>query len=107
MAERELLLSVAESETERQWNRLEDSLGTRWSIDELTREQKQDSIVPKFVRLPLVPMLAAEAFKHVSDEYRKKLANSKRADPNTIEVGSLSVEEAKAFFKKLTAAPRE
>jgi hypothetical protein len=103
-AERELLLSVASAEAEVKLQGLEDALGTRWSADELLRVTSQSvgGALPSFIRTPLVPMLAPDAFKQVQDDFKKRASQThKNRRAGVLEVGSLSTGDAKKFFKNL------
>jgi hypothetical protein len=100
--ERSLLLSVAVIEQEKFWSRLDDSLGTRLDIDSLLSTSKEENYEAKYVRLPLLQLAAPEVYQKVVEEVKKKVLRRKTAEPGTKEVGTLSVAEAKAFFKNLT-----
>ncbi len=100
--EKALLISVAMIEQESFWSRLDDSLGTRLDIDQLFSLTKEDAYNSKYVRIPLLPLAAPEVYQKVVEEVKKKAVRRKTADRGTKDVGTLSVAEAKAFFKNLT-----
>jgi hypothetical protein len=99
-SERYLLLSIVVCEQDKSMQALERALGTYWSVDDLTSTSTGErGQLPKNIRLPLLPFVAPEAFKHLVEDYKKR----KPATTATgmIEVANLSVAEAKAFFKSL------
>lgn len=90
-------------EQETFWSRLDDSLGTRLEVDQLfsttTKDEKYES---RYVRLPLLQLTAPDIYQKVVEDIKKKAVRKKTSDRGTKDVGTLSVAEAKAFFKNLT-----
>jgi hypothetical protein len=100
--ERLLLISVSMIEQESFWSRLDDTLGTRLDVDQLFSVGNNDKYDSKYVRLPLLQLAAPEIYQKVVEDIKKKVMRRKTVEPGTKEVGTLSVAEAKAFFKNLT-----
>ncbi len=91
------------AEKEADYARLEETLGTRVDVDSLISSQNNSKeIITKYVRLPMLPMVAPEIFKHMTDELKNTAVRRKSVARGVNEVGTLSVAEAKAFFKNLT-----
>ena len=89
-------------EQESFWSRLDDTLGTRLDVDQLFSVGNNDKYDSKYVRLPLLQLAAPEIYQKVVEDIKKKVMRRKTVEPGTKEVGTLSVAEAKAFFKNLT-----
>lgn len=95
VAQRRLLIDVVKSEERRFWDKLEATLGTSWDVASLIEEAPQgpQGPLPDTVHMPLVPFIAAEAFKSFVESVKT------RAKKSTVDVGTLDVDSAKDFFK--------
>lgn len=107
-SERQLLLAVVVAEEERASKRVETMLGIRWPLEDLIADAGAASSaggsIPHTVRVPFLPMLAPEMFKSMTEEYKRKYKKLiEGAAPGTVlvDVGTLSTEEAKDFFKSM------
>lgn len=99
--ERSLLLTVAVVEQEAFWSRLDDTLGTRYEVEQLFASNKNEKYESRYVRLPLLQIAAPEVYGKVLEEVKKKAVRKTR-NTGAKDVGTLSVAEAKAFFKSIT-----
>lgn len=109
-SERYLLLAVFYDAEEKKYDKLGEMLGTRWSMSDLIETGgPRSSEVPDRINLPLLPFMAPELFQSVAKDYREKIAASRRHSGNepVTEVGTLSVAEARAFFKSVYSSAPE
>lgn len=114
--ERELLLAVVLGEEERLLQRLETILGTSWDAEDLiqaavTPDPNTPEHVSARVRIPMLTALAPEMMKKISDTHKSKfqaaidmLENVPQGN-RIMEVGTLSKNDAKAFFQRMAAVP--
>lgn len=112
--ERELLLGVAVAQEETVFNRLERALGTKMDIESLlqledTSGGPRKQGLPPVVSIPLLAAVAPELIDHLSKKMRQRYqaAASEYAEVPQggmlVDVGNLSVREAKAFFKQIAS----
>jgi len=119
--ERDLLLAVAAHDEEEKFRRLGRMLGTTWDIASLIRvdtasdkrdqdKKSQSGPLPTSMEFPLSMMLAPEFMQNVGktmrERYSRRLDLEREAGTsNIIELGSLPLEEAKAFWRGVPRAP--
>jgi hypothetical protein len=105
-SERYLLTAVAASEEDKRWTRLGQLLGTNWDLEELAGHKKENEATDSLF-LPLLPFLAPDLFNSVMSEAKEKAAKRKSVPEGTVEIGTLSKEQAKALFKSLSVKPKD
>ena len=115
--ERSLLLAVAVSEQERQWERFENILGTSWDIIDMMQalEKVPDGTIGEPVqlkrrgRVPLLVATAPEFFARITEDYKKKYRATmetmrKSGGQPVVEIGTLKADDARAIYKKIGRA---
>ena len=109
-AERAVMLSVAYAEQKRWLNDLEEVLGTTFTTQDLlaqTEDGGSATTLGARLRIPLSLAIAPELIKSLTDEQRRKasrVAETTAFIPKgseVVEVGKMSIEEARAFFNDL------
>jgi len=112
--ERELLLAVAVVEQDRNFDRLESSLGITWDIATIAgmntkspvSDDGQPKQMPSQVKIPMLLAMAPEFFKAVSDGYKSKYRAMLEAQQISgrgpvVDLGTLTPEQAREFYKRL------
>lgn len=104
-SERYLLLSVAYSEDNKRWLRLGQILGTNWKISDLVKQDqnKDADNDSNDLFLPLLPFVAPDLFASITKDVKEKAAKRKSLPRGTVEIGTLSKDQAKALFKSFSA----
>ena len=103
-SERYLLLSVAYSEDNKKWLRLGQILGTNWKVSDLIKQgQNSEDNDSNDLFLPLLPFVAPDLFTSITKDAKEKAAKRKSLPRGTVEIGTLSKDQAEALFKSFSA----
>ena len=96
-----LLLGVARSEQEHEFDRLETTLGTKWKTEDLLREAPAGGGItgagelPTEIRIPLLLGVASDFIRVMTEDLKKSHGNKLRG---SIDIGTLPKAQAKALF---------